>query len=104
MGSLATCAMEQARGRPRVPADLRRKHRRMAKDPFRFLRATFYRWTQYWSVEDQGLLDATPVLSVADLRVDCRREGPRTTRLRISKELTRRSPDWLARAAKHMAG
>ena len=31
---------------PVVAGDLQRKHRDMRKDPFRFLRATFYRWVQ----------------------------------------------------------
>jgi uncharacterized protein (DUF2252 family) len=31
-----------------LPGDLRRKHLAMAEDVFPFLRATFYRWMQFW--------------------------------------------------------
>ena len=43
---------------PVVPGDLEVKHRRMSKDPFTFLRGTFYRWAQVWPVECRDDMDA----------------------------------------------
>ena len=31
-----------------VAADLQKKHKKMRKDAFVFLRATFYRWLEVW--------------------------------------------------------
>ena len=42
-----------------VPADLRRKHARMAESAFVFLRATFYRWLQCWLEVCPHLLDVS---------------------------------------------
>lgn len=53
-----------------LPADLKLKHRRMAEDPFSFLRATFYRWAQSWPEICAGLTDAPRVLGVGDLHVE----------------------------------
>lgn len=50
--------------------DLAFKHRAMAADPFSFLRATFYRWSQLWSDELTELTAAPRVLSVGDLHVE----------------------------------
>ena len=41
-----------------VEKDLRRKHKRMADDPFRFLRATYWRWAE-------TILDICPDLADA---------------------------------------
>lgn len=46
------------------------KHTQMAQDPFRFLRATFYRWLQHWQREAQELTRAVSVVSVGDLHVE----------------------------------
>jgi hypothetical protein len=42
----------------------------MAKDPFRFLRATFYRSSQHWNDGRSREENASPVLSVGDLHVE----------------------------------
>lgn len=59
-----------------VPEDLREKERRMRKGtPFEFLRATFYRWAQWWPLVckelDQAFDHPPPcVLGVGDLHVE----------------------------------
>jgi hypothetical protein len=53
-----------------VPPDLARKHVEMAKKPFPFLRATFYRWLQVWPEVCPGLNRAPRVLGVGDLHVE----------------------------------
>ncbi len=53
-----------------LPADLKLKHRRMAEDPFSFLRATFYRWAETWPQVCRPLADAPHVLGVGDLHVE----------------------------------
>jgi uncharacterized protein (DUF2252 family) len=59
------------RGRiPVVASQLRDKHALMRKDPFRFLRGTFYRWAQLWSETDPALRRAPTVIAVGDLHVD----------------------------------
>lgn len=55
---------------PVVRADLDRKHRLMAEDPFSFLRATFYRWSQLWPEECRELMQAPEVLAVGDLHIE----------------------------------
>ncbi|HKV86708.1 MAG TPA: DUF2252 family protein [Candidatus Dormibacteraeota bacterium] len=50
--------------------DLDYKHQLMAADPFSFLRATFYRWSELWLEELPEPADAPRVLSVGDLHVD----------------------------------
>ncbi|MFI5283955.1 MAG: DUF2252 family protein [Candidatus Dormibacterales bacterium] len=50
--------------------DLLFKHHAMAADPFSFLRATFYRWSQLWSDELTELTPVPRVLSVGDLHVE----------------------------------
>lgn len=55
---------------PLVAADLERKHDEMAHDPFRFMRATFYRWAQRWRHDAGDSADATAVLAVGDLHVE----------------------------------
>ena len=52
---------------PLIAADLRRKHERMAEDPFAFLRATFYVWIERWPAVCSELVDAPSVLGVGDL-------------------------------------
>ncbi|PWU17608.1 MAG: hypothetical protein C5B49_08580 [Bdellovibrio sp.] len=52
------------------PQDLELKHAAMVESPFKFLRATFYRWAQVWC-ELCGDFDRTPkVLAVGDLHVE----------------------------------
>jgi Uncharacterized protein conserved in bacteria (DUF2252) len=53
-----------------VESDLRTKHRKMAQDPFTFLRATFYRWLELWPQLCESLTDAPTVLAVGDLHVE----------------------------------
>ncbi len=52
------------------PEGLERKHHEMARDPFRFFRATFYRWAQIWPDVCSDLVDAPEVLAVGDLHVE----------------------------------
>jgi len=53
-----------------LDADLKTKHRRMAEDPFSFLRATFYRWAQLWPQLCPELAKAPPVLAIGDLHLE----------------------------------
>jgi Uncharacterized protein conserved in bacteria (DUF2252) len=53
-----------------VPGDLRRKHRQMRKDPFRFLRATYYRWVQTTHTLSDKLPESPRVLAVGDLHIE----------------------------------
>jgi len=53
-----------------VPDDLAEKHRRMAKGPFQFLRATYYRWVERWEKVEPDLRDAPEVLSIGDLHFE----------------------------------
>jgi uncharacterized protein (DUF2252 family) len=53
-----------------VQKDLDYKHEAMAKDPFVFLRGTFYRWAQRWPEVCPDLAAAPPVLAVGDLHVE----------------------------------
>jgi hypothetical protein len=46
------------------------KHRKMAADPFSFLRGTFYRWLQVWPTACSSLVDAPRVLAVGDVHVE----------------------------------
>jgi len=53
-----------------VEGDIRKKHRKMAHDPFTFLRATFYRWLELWPQLCETLTDAPTILAVGDLHVE----------------------------------
>ena len=53
-----------------IAKDLQRKHEEMAKKPFPFLRATFYRWLQVWPEVCPDLNRAPRVLGVGDLHVE----------------------------------
>jgi uncharacterized protein DUF2252 len=53
-----------------IRSDLELKHRLMAKDPFLFLRGTFYRWMQVWDDAVPDLSRAPEVLAVGDLHVE----------------------------------
>jgi len=53
-----------------VEPQVRLKHSLMAKSPFRFLRATFYRWVQTWAGICPELAAAPCVLGVGDLHVE----------------------------------
>jgi uncharacterized protein (DUF2252 family) len=55
---------------PMVPDDIALKHRRMADDPFAFLRAAYYRWAQVWPAVCTQLAVAPTVLAVGDLHVE----------------------------------
>ena len=51
---------------PVVKRDLRFKHEQMALSPFRFLRATYYRWAQLWPEICADFAQAPVVLAVGD--------------------------------------
>ena len=53
-----------------VEPDLEYKHERMARDPFVFLRATFFRWAGTIEAICPTLSDAPVVLSVGDMHVE----------------------------------
>jgi hypothetical protein len=53
-----------------VPSEVKLKHRNMALSAFPFLRATFYRWAQWWPVVCPELARAPEVLTVGDLHVE----------------------------------
>ena len=55
---------------PIVEEDLKLKHDEMAKEPFSFFRATFYRWIQLWQRHCSELNLAPQVLGVGDLHVE----------------------------------
>jgi hypothetical protein len=59
-----------ARQVPLVRADIEFKHEQMARAPFPFLRATFYRWVQQWKVRCGDLARAPKVLAVGDLHTE----------------------------------
>ena len=52
--------------------ELQKKHKKMAKKPFDFLRASFYRWATLWNTysQEKKLVDAPEVLGVGDLHVE----------------------------------
>ncbi len=54
---------------PLVRDQLTDKHKTMAKDPVRFLRGTFYRWSLLWPEICPDLARATKVLAVGDLHI-----------------------------------
>ena len=53
-----------------IPKDLDLKHQRMRRDPFEFLRSTFYRWAQIWRDVCGDAVKGPAVLSVGDLHVE----------------------------------
>jgi len=53
-----------------VRDDLKQKHEKMAKDPFQFLRATYWRWAETIYKACPELKDAPHVLAVGDLHVE----------------------------------
>src|SRR3981081_1461382 len=53
-----------------VKRDLKLKHRRMAQDPFSFLRGSFYRWAQVWPELCTELATAPSVLGIGDLHIE----------------------------------
>src|SRR6202050_4035294 len=53
-----------------IDADLERKHSDVAGDCFSFLRATFYRWMQWWPEACAECQTAPKVLAVGDLHVE----------------------------------
>jgi uncharacterized protein (DUF2252 family) len=55
---------------PLLPEDLDLKHEAMRRDPFSFLRATYYRWAQLWPEEAHKLAKAPEVLAVGDLHAE----------------------------------
>lgn len=53
-----------------IRSDVELKHRSMAAAPFAFLRATFYRWAQWWPIVCPELARGPRLLAVGDLHVD----------------------------------
>jgi hypothetical protein len=53
-----------------VKKDVRHKHRRMTKNPFIFLRATYFRWAKKIGTWCPEVMDAPKVLAVGDLHLD----------------------------------
>jgi hypothetical protein len=53
-----------------VRPDLDKKHQDMARDPFMFLRATFYRWAELWPQISPDDAAAPRLLAVGDLHVE----------------------------------
>jgi Uncharacterized protein conserved in bacteria (DUF2252) len=53
-----------------VRSQLVEKHRRMAEEPFLFLRGTIYRWSRMWPEVCPDLAPAPRVLAVGDLHVN----------------------------------
>lgn len=53
-----------------VEADLQKKHRKMAEAPFKFLRATYWRWAEQAGDLFGSLLDNPKVLAVGDIHVE----------------------------------
>jgi Uncharacterized protein conserved in bacteria (DUF2252) len=53
-----------------IPSDVDLKHQFMASSSFPFMRATFYRWAQWWPVVCPELACGPHVLAVGDLHVD----------------------------------
>jgi Uncharacterized protein conserved in bacteria (DUF2252) len=53
-----------------VRKDLQRKHTRMAKGPFPFLRATYYRWAEQILDICPELAGAPPVIAVGDIHLE----------------------------------
>lgn len=53
-----------------VKKDLAEKHRKMAADPFKFLRATYWRWAEVIFSACPELRDAPPVLAVGDIHLE----------------------------------
>jgi Uncharacterized protein conserved in bacteria (DUF2252) len=53
-----------------VETDLQRKHKRMKKDAFVFLRATFFRWAGRIEALCPDLANAPAVLSIGDLHIE----------------------------------
>jgi uncharacterized protein DUF2252 len=50
--------------------DLQVKHRKMAEDPFEFMRATFYRWAEVWPERCKALANTHQVIGVGDLHIE----------------------------------
>ena len=59
-----------ALGSPVVEADLKQKHKRMKKDEFIFLRATFFRWAGQIEALCPDLADAPAVFSLGDAHIE----------------------------------
>jgi uncharacterized protein (DUF2252 family) len=55
---------------PLLNSDLKIKSLHMREDPFQFLRATFYRWSQVFPQVCPSLMNAKEVLGVGDLHVE----------------------------------
>ena len=55
---------------PLIPRQVRLKHEHMRESPFSFLRATFYRWAQFWPEICSDLAAAPKVLGVGDLHAE----------------------------------
>src|ERR1700742_2449561 len=57
-------------GRELVKEDLKKKHKKMAEDPFQFLRATYWRWAETILDVCPGLKTGPEVLAVGDIHAE----------------------------------
>ena len=53
-----------------VKKDLKKKHKKMAADPFQFLRATYWRWAETILAVCPGLQEGPAVLAVGDIHAE----------------------------------
>lgn len=53
-----------------LPADLKRKHAKLAKSAFAFLRGTFFRWVEVWPEVCTTLTGAPRILGVGDIHIE----------------------------------
>jgi hypothetical protein len=54
---------------PIIKHELRDKHTKMRKDPYQFLRGTYYRWAELWTQVSRDSVQAPAVLAVGDLHI-----------------------------------
>jgi Uncharacterized protein conserved in bacteria (DUF2252) len=54
---------------PIIKHELRDKHSKMRKDPYQFLRGTYYRWAELWRQFSQDSVQTPTVLAVGDLHI-----------------------------------
>jgi len=82
--------------------DLQVKHRKMAEDPFEFMRATFYRWAEVWPERCKALANTHHVVGVGDLHIEnfgTWRDREDAVKLSLDQEEKASSRDLYARLA-----
>ncbi len=55
---------------PVIEIDLELKHQRMRDNPFSFLRASFFRWSDLWQKHMQAFHSAPKILAIGDLHIE----------------------------------